>query len=206
MTNAPLCGIIIALTKGRLCRGIEQLVARRAHNPEVVRFESHSRNHKETHLFLRCVFLCGFCSWPFGNHCRRRLAKKGITVPFSSRSRSRNQIKHTPFFEIRFLLDFCSWPFGNHCRRRLAKKGITVPFSLRSRSRNHAVKKSLSGALLLLDFNSWPFGNHCRRRLAKKVSPYLFLYARAPATTPSKNLYRVRFSLRILLVALRLNA
>ena len=28
-------------------RGIEQLVARRAHNPEVVRFKSHSRNHSK---------------------------------------------------------------------------------------------------------------------------------------------------------------
>ena len=26
-------------------RGVEQLVARRAHNPEVVRFKSHPRNH-----------------------------------------------------------------------------------------------------------------------------------------------------------------
>ena len=28
-------------------RGVEQLVARRAHNPEVVRFKSHPRNHIE---------------------------------------------------------------------------------------------------------------------------------------------------------------
>ena len=29
-----------------LYRGVEQLVARRAHNPEVVRFKSHPRNQK----------------------------------------------------------------------------------------------------------------------------------------------------------------
>ena len=33
--------------KGRY-RGVEQMVARRAHNPEVVRFKSHPRNQTKT--------------------------------------------------------------------------------------------------------------------------------------------------------------
>ena len=32
-----------------LYRGVEQMVARRAHNPEVVRFKSHPRNQKRFH-------------------------------------------------------------------------------------------------------------------------------------------------------------
>ena len=43
-----------------LCRGVEQMVARRAHNPEVVRFKSHPRNQKERHsLRVSFVFVGG---------------------------------------------------------------------------------------------------------------------------------------------------
>ena len=45
---------VIHLTK---YRGIEQLVARRAHNPEVVWFKSHPRNQKET------IHSDGFSFW-----------------------------------------------------------------------------------------------------------------------------------------------
>ena len=37
-----------------LYRGVEQLVARRAHNPEVVRFKSHPRNQKRKALRKKC--------------------------------------------------------------------------------------------------------------------------------------------------------
>ena len=42
LTNG-LTSVTIERLKGRY-RGVEQLVARRAHNPEVVRFKSHPRN------------------------------------------------------------------------------------------------------------------------------------------------------------------
>ena len=45
LTKSFLYNIIAKSMNSRLYRGMEQLVARRAHNPKVVRFESHSRNH-----------------------------------------------------------------------------------------------------------------------------------------------------------------
>ena len=41
-----------------LYRGVEQLVARRAHNPEVVWFKSHPRNHKK-----KTIQSDGFSFW-----------------------------------------------------------------------------------------------------------------------------------------------
>ena len=42
----------ISLRQIKIHRGMEQLVARRAHNPKVVWFESHSRYSKEKRKFL----------------------------------------------------------------------------------------------------------------------------------------------------------
>ena len=47
LTNGFGCSIISKHSRERIYRGVEQLVARRAHNPEVVWFKSHPRNHSK---------------------------------------------------------------------------------------------------------------------------------------------------------------
>ena len=46
LLTKPPSSVTIKRLKGRY-RGVEQMVARRAHNPEVVRFKSHPRNQYE---------------------------------------------------------------------------------------------------------------------------------------------------------------
>ena len=47
--GAAVCYYNLALREQSQYRGVEQLVARRAHNPEVVRFKSHPRNQRKEH-------------------------------------------------------------------------------------------------------------------------------------------------------------
>ena len=51
--SSPVTGT----TPNPIYRGVEQLVARRAHNPEVVRFKSHPRNHKTELIQFGFFFL-----------------------------------------------------------------------------------------------------------------------------------------------------
>ena len=55
--------IIQALTRARKYRGVEQLVARRAHNPEVVWFKSHPRNQKIPFALANGIFLSKPQAW-----------------------------------------------------------------------------------------------------------------------------------------------
>ena len=81
-----------------LYRGVEQLVARRAHNPEVVWFKSHPRNQKEKPS-SRMVFL-------FGTMC-------------SLRERDAHYVRDASFGrEVRLWR--VSWNTSHHCERKRA--------------------------------------------------------------------------------------
>ena len=58
-SNVPVRDRSPAPHQNSIYRGVEQLVARRAHNPEVVRFKSHPRNQKENHPSGWFFFLVG---------------------------------------------------------------------------------------------------------------------------------------------------
>ena len=64
--SIPVTGTI-GQTEKTEYRGVEQLVARRAHNPEVVRFKSHPRNQRKEHRPWNGVLF-----FEYGGNCTAR--------------------------------------------------------------------------------------------------------------------------------------
>ena len=76
--STPVTGTSSRASKNKIqYRGVEQLVARRAHNPEVVWFKSHLRNQKSK--VAHCATLL-FCLW---------CVSRRITVSCEADNRSR---------------------------------------------------------------------------------------------------------------------